>query len=348
MKGWRVIDTGIIDAPANMALDEVILHAVDEGKAPSTLRIMRFDPPCVLVGYNQNVDDEVKVEFCKENGVPINRRITGGGAILMEPSTVGWEIVAGKGMLPGGSIEDIYAFLCKGCVNALRTLGVPAAFRPHNDIEVNGKKISGTGGTEYGNTFLFHGTILVDFGVELMLNSCVTPLEKLQDKGISAMRERLTWLSRELETVPEADAIIDALIISFSELFGIAAERGSLNEYERGKLAERLPYFQSGEWVFGRGHKGKAHLNFAYKAPGGLIRVFPVVDRGFISSVIINGDFFSYPSRLILDLETCLKNCRISDLENKVDAFFASREWHIPGVRPDDFVTAIRRAVENG
>ena len=346
MKEWRIIDTGIIDAPTNMALDEVILHAVETKDAPSTLRIMRFSPPCVLVGYNQCVEDEVKVGFCRDNGIPINRRITGGGTILMEPSTVGWEIVASKDMLPGSSIEAIYKFLCDGCVNALKMLGVNAAFRPHNDIEINGRKISGTAGTEYEKIFLFHGTVLVDFGIELMLNALNTPLEKLQDKGISTMRERLTWLSREMTNVPDADTIIDALIKSFSSLFGIKAEQGCLTAYEQEKLEERLPFFQSDAWIYGRGHQGKKQQSFAYKAPGGLIRVFPIIDRGYISSVVINGDFFSYPSRLILDLETHLKNCRITELSEKVNGFFDSREWRIPGVKPEDFVLAIQGAIE--
>lgn len=345
MNEWRIIDTGIIDAPINMALDEIILHEVNSGKSPNTLRIMRFAPPCVLLGYNQNVYDEVKVDYCIEHGIPINRRISGGGTIYMEPSTVGWEIVASKDMLPSKSIEEIYKFLCGGCMGALKMLGVDAAFRPHNDIEAGGRKISGTGGTEYGNTFLFHGTVLVNFSLEVMLEALNTPLEKLADKGLSTMSERLTWLSRELDAVPDADEIISALLKSFSSLFGISGRKGSLTEYEKEQCKSRLPYFQSEAWIFGRSHKNKTSESAAYKAPGGLIRVFSVVDRNFISSIIINGDFFAYPSRLIPDLETSLKNCRVSDLENKVAAFFGSCEWHIPGVTQDDFVAAIKAAL---
>ncbi len=348
MDKWRFIDTGLMDAPTNMALDEILLNAVDAGEAPATIRIMRFSPVCVLVGFNQNVHDEVNVDYCRKHEIMINRRITGGGTILMEPSTIGWELVADKRLLPVGRIEDIYEFLCSGVVNALHKIGVHAAFRPHNDIEVGGRKISGTGGTEMGHTFLFHGTILVDFGLELMLDCLITPLEKLQDKGISTMRERLTWLSRELETVPDANTIIDALKDAFTELFGIETVQGDLTNYEKKELKSRLACFESDEWRFGRGHKGKAQRKFVYKAPGGLIRVFAMVDRDIISNIVINGDFFSYPSRLMQDLEAFLKNCRISDLNRKVVKFFEKNEWRIPGVAPDDFVAAIKGAVEVG
>jgi len=338
MKKWRFIDTGIISASENMALDECILCSVDSEEAPNTFRIMRFSPTCVLVGRNQNVFDEVNLDYCNDNDIPVNRRITGGGAILMQPSTIGWELVARKDILPGKKIEDIYRFLCGGVVDALNTLGVDAAFRPHNDIEVNGRKISGTGGTEYGDTFLFHGTILVDFDIESMLKCLNTPLEKLQDKGISIMEDRLTWLKNE-----SAGRIIKALRSSFSSLFRVEMQSGSLTPGEKRLLEEREAFFKSDSWIFGL---TKQKTNHIFKAPGGTIRVFPVINRGYISSIIITGDFFAYPSRLIPDLEGALKNCRVKDIRERIKKYFYTRDWDIPGVTPDDFILAIESALK--
>jgi len=346
---WRYIDTGFIGEAENMALDMTFLTAVRRGESPNTFRIMNFARPCVLVGRNQNVFDEVNVEACCLRAIPINRRESGGGAILMDSTVLGWEIVAKKAVLPTPSIEEIYALLCGGCAAALRSLGVPANFRPHNDIEVNGRKISGAGGTEMDDTFFFHGSLLVDFDLELMLSVLHTPLEKLKDKGISSMRERMTWLNREVSSPVSNERIFAALATSFSEALGFEYERGRMNDFEKGFFESALPYYRSDEWIYGgRALNEKTDGVFAHKAPGGLMRAGVVADikRDRLSYVVINGDFFSYPSRLVPDLESDLKNCRISDVEQIIDRFFSSREWHIPGVAPADFKHVVLSALK--
>jgi len=93
---WRLLDTGILSGAENMALDDVILEGRAEHQTPNTLRFLQFRPSTVLVGYHQSVEQEVRVPFCTQNNVDINRRITGGGTILFTPTCLGWEIFADK------------------------------------------------------------------------------------------------------------------------------------------------------------------------------------------------------------------------------------------------------------
>lgn len=155
---WRLLDTGPRSAAENMALDEAILEARSQDLIPDTLRFLQFRPPCTLVGYLQSVEQEVRLDFCRTHGIDISRRITGGGALFWDESQLGWELYApvGHPLLPR-RLEDLYAFLCQGAVGGLKRLGVHAAFRPQNDVEVDGRKISGTGGTEMNGAFLFQG-----------------------------------------------------------------------------------------------------------------------------------------------------------------------------------------------
>lgn len=350
---WRILDTGLNHAAYHMALDEVLLESIEQGSSPSTLRFLRFQP-CVLVGYNQVVEDEVNVEFCESRGLDINRRISGGGAILMEPSTLGWELIGKREVLSGlGTIEEIYQRLCQGCILALKELGVDARFRPHNDIEVDGRKISGAGGTDLGETFLFHGTVLVDIDLDLMLQTLRIPTIKLSDKGIASLKERLTWLKREIGHVPSMDRLMDAIARSFESVLGIHYIHGELNPHEATELEKRIPRFQSLEWIYVRQKVGTLSMgNSTYKAPGGIIRVSLGLDRvrQRITSLMITGDFFAYPSRVILDLEAALKNCPIKkeELTKRVEAFFAAYEYHIPGVTPLDISRAIDKAIPDG
>jgi lipoate-protein ligase A len=124
----------------------------------------------------------------------------------------------GKFSLPGTTprflrpAESLYELLCQGAIRGLEKLGVRAAFRPKNDIEVNGRKISGTGGTSMDGAFLFQGTLLVDFDVDTMLRALRIPTEKLKDKEIASVRERVTCLAWELGAPPPLPQIKAALV----------------------------------------------------------------------------------------------------------------------------------------
>lgn len=354
-KVWRrLVDTGPKSADYLMALDEVLLDLITAGRSLNTLRFLRFEKPTVLVGFNQVVEDEVNIEYCEVNGLDINRRITGGGAILMEPSAVGWELIAKKDVLSGlGTMEDIYRNLCQGCILALRELGIDAQFRPHNDIEINGRKISGAGGTDLGDTFLFHGSILVDLDLECMVNALKIPAAKLSDKGIASMKERLTWIKREIEVPPTLEEIMDGVARGFEQVLGIQYEPGNLTPLEERELEKHLPRFQSEEWIYARKKPGAlTEGEAAYKAPGGLIRVSLVLDkvRNRVQSLMITGDFFAYPSRIITDLESHLRFCSIQreELDNRIKEFFEGKQYHIPGVTPAHILRAIEEAIRDG
>ena len=107
--------------------------------------------------------------------------------------------------------SGLYRALCTAVSNGLRKLGLAAEFRPRNDIEIDGRKVSGTGGMEEGDAFLFQGTLLVDFDLETMIKSLRIPVQKLAAKELDSMRERVTWLSRELGHVP---AIEDVKVVA--------------------------------------------------------------------------------------------------------------------------------------
>ena len=208
---WRLLDTGVRTAAENMALDEVLLIARSEGAIPDTLRFLQFDPPCVLVGYHQVVEQEVRLKFCERHGIEVNRRLTGGGALYWDSLQLGWEIVTTcDNPRLERKIERLYAQVCGAVARALVKLGVPAAYRPRNDIEVRGRKISGTGGTELHGALLYQGTLLVDFDVETMLKVLKIPTEKLKAKEINSLKERVTCLKWELGRVPPLNTIKEA------------------------------------------------------------------------------------------------------------------------------------------
>jgi lipoate-protein ligase A len=353
METWRLLDTSPRPAAENMALDEVVLTARSRGVVPNTLRFLQFSPHCTLVGYHQAVDQEIRLSYCQEHGVEVNRRLTGGGGLYWDESQLGWEICASQDdpRFPHRA-EALYERICQAAIYGLEKLGVHASFRPKNDIEVEGRKISGTGGTRLDGAFLFQGTLLVDFDVDTMLRALRIPTEKLKDKEIESVRERVTCLAWELGIVPPLDEIKAALAAGFAEVFGAQLAPGPLTAFEEHLLAERLPYFQSDEWVYGvrRPLTQRDELRALYKSPGGLIRVSLVVNAQArrIREAFITGDFFAYPRRAILDLEARLKGvpAHVGAVHAVVERFFAEEEIEIPGVTAEDMLHALHDALD--
>ncbi len=342
---WRVVFTGERPHYENIALDEIMLHLRAQEKIPSTIRFLQFKPECVLIGYHQAVEQEIREEFTSKEGIEVGRRITGGGAIYFDETQIGWEIIAHRSELGDPDYETLTARICTAAAKALRKLGIKAEFRPRNDIEVEGRKISGTGGVFEGKAFLYQGTVLVDFNVERMLKSLQIPVEKLTSKGIKAAEDRVTWLKRELGFIPEKEIVFKAFVEAFEEEFGIKSEWGDLTEEELKLLREKKDYFRSKDWIY---HVKKAPdssevLFGIYRCTGGTFRVSAKVDieKNLLQQVVVNGDLFINPKRLIYDLESFLKDTPISEVEKRIRDFFKRSKFESVNLTVEDFVEAI-------
>ncbi len=349
---WRLLDTGLRSAAENMALDDIILECRARNLSPDTLRFLRFKPAAVLVGYHQDVIHEVRLDYVKTHSIDVNRRITGGGSIYFDEKTIGWEVIASKASLEEFvKIEGLFEVMCRAPIIALNKLGIEAKFRPRNDIEVKGRKISGTGGTERGGAFLFQGTLLTDFDIESMIKSLKIPIVKLKDKEIKSAKQRVTCINWELGYTPTFDELKYLLTESFSEVLGVDFEGGELNEYERYLLKEKLPYFQSDDWIYldRRALEDAGVVRAVDKAKGGLVEVTLTIDRSarIIKSILITGDFFATPSRGVLDLEAALKFTSYDreSLEKTVMSTVKEKNIDILGVEPQFIVNLITQAV---
>ncbi len=356
MRRWRLLDTGVLTGAENMAMDDALLECRSENISPNTLRFLQFNPSTVLVGFHQSVTQEVRLDYCERNGVDVNRRITGGGAILFTPSCLGWEIFADKSE-PGmeelhNDLDKLARFVCSGTVAGLKKLGIEAEYRPKNDIEVRGRKISGTGGTERGNSFMYQGTLLVDFDVEIMLRTLRIPVEKLQDKEIESVKERVTCLKWELGSIPPLNVIKKALTEGFEETLQVQFDEGELSSDERHVFEEYLPGFLSADWIdmvrASKDHAGQ--VTAVRKTPGGLVRVSLSLNvaGNFINNTFITGDFQVFPQRAIMDLEAKLKNISTDEesIRRNIFEFFEESGAKILGVEPEELVQLFLEATK--
>lgn len=343
MTAWRLIDTGLRSAAENMALDRALLDAHQAGEIANTLRFLQFEP-AALVGYHQSVAQELNEGYCRDHGVAIQRRITGGGAIYFDPGQLGWELYFRKQDLGRAEMTDISRAICEAAAAGLRRLGVNAAFRPRNDIEVDGKKLSGTGGAFDGDSVLFQGTVLVDFDIAAMLNVLRIPAEKLSAHAIASARERVTCLKRLLGRAPALAAVKDAVSAGLAEGLGIQFRQGILELREEARFQAALREIDSPDWIYlvERPLSDAPMREAVYKAPGGLIRVQAVLDtfKNRLLQITFTGDFFINPKRVVSDLEAHLRNVPLADVPERIRAFFAAHPADMLTLTPEDFVSA--------
>ena len=252
MERWRLLDLHVADAYTQMALDEAILRAVGEGKAPKTIRLYRWRPSAVSIGYFQSVEEEVDLEACRRLGVDVVRRITGGGAVYHDyDGEITYSLIAPEAdpRIPR-DIPESYRVICGCLVRAFEHLGLQAEFRPINDILIGGRKVSGNAQTRRRGVVLQHGTILIDCDVRKMFTVLKVSEEKLRDKLIKAVEERVTSLRRELGRPVSFKEVRDALVRGFEEGLKIELERGEPSRYELKLMEELRERYRSGEWLF--------------------------------------------------------------------------------------------------
>lgn len=346
---WRLIDTGLRPAAQNIALNRALLEARQAEEIPSTLRFLRFTP-CALLGYHQSAEQELNLDYCRANRIAIQRRITGGGAIYFDEDQLGWELYLHKRDVGTSDMQAISRRICHAAAAAVSALGVDARYRPRNDIEVGGRKISGTGGAFDGDALLFQGTLLVEFDVEKMLRVLRIPAEKLSDKALASARERVASLKELLGRKPDVALIKRYITEAFESEFDVEFREGDLTLSEHKRFEAALREIDHRDWVnlVTRPASGMPILEGAQKFPGGLLRAAVTFDTltRTIRQVWFTGDIFVSPRRTIADLEAALRDTSLERLEARVRGFFTGREVDMLSLTPDDFVNVVRLAIK--
>jgi len=237
-KQIRVLETGCNPGAWNMALDETLLTNLVDHDNP-ILRLYGWQPPCVSIGYFQSMEEEVDVLKCSNMGVDVVRRITGGGAVLHEFELTYTYITKNY---PANILES-YQLICEPVVLCLDRLGYSAKYVPLNDIVVDNKKVSGNAQTRKNNTLLQHGTILLSVDVEKMFSMLKVPSEKIKDKMINDVKDRVSGINKSFEEVAHN------LKESFAEKFGAQIITDTLSSNEK-KDTEKLVIekYSSKQW----------------------------------------------------------------------------------------------------
>jgi len=257
MNKWRLLSLETNNAYMNMAIDEAILNSRIVDEVPNTLRFFRWQPSAVSIGKNQKPENEVYLDTCRELGVDVVRRISGGGTVYHDfEGEVTYSLVGKISDLGTADVTTVYFRIYEAIVDALRLLGIPADFSGGDakncpNLTVGGKKISGSSQTITHGVVLQHGTILRSVDLERMFK-----LLKLKDFSCALAadigKRKITSIEQELRHTISPETIANALAQGFTALLKIQLEKGQLTKNEllnARRLCEKK--YATEEWNFG-------------------------------------------------------------------------------------------------
>lgn len=356
MEKWRLIDLDRAPPIVAQTFYEAVAESVHRGFSPNTLILVQPDSPYACIGYHQNLEKEIDLDFIEKEGLPIIRRSQGGGATYLDSNQIFYQIVAKNSLVLPRNVDKLFEKLLSVTVAGYRKLGVPAEFKPLNDVVVGERKISGNGAGLHETATILVGNFIIDLDYELMARVLKVPDEKFRDKMAKSMEQWVSTMKKEIGFSPNPKTIKDAYTDAFEKIMGVKLEYGEpTTEEYRIFEEETKPRHTSKEWLYMESPKKSlgravkiAHdvkiIESDHKA-GKLIRLRAEMQRDKILEVNITGDFFIIPKEAVSELEELLKGIRLDEraLLDVTEDYYLKYKPESPGVTPKDIVDALMK-----
>lgn len=219
-----------------------IYHALAED-GQEALVLCRPASRYVCLGFHDDLEQEIDRDYCERHTIPLLRRETGGGVVLLDSGQLFFQLVLHKdNPLLSGRRDRFFTSFLQPVVDTLRDYGLDAAVRLPADIVVKGRKISGNGAGDIGECAVYIGNILLEFDRETMAGVLKAPNEDFRHQVRQSMENELTAMGEELGFMPDANLLEDRLADRFARMMGMfeAAEYSSGLKAKAQTAAQRL------------------------------------------------------------------------------------------------------------
>jgi len=312
--------------------------------------------PYVCIGFHQDVTQEVDLAYCRQNHIPVFRREVGGGAVFLDGNQLFFQLILHRNSPHAPKrIDAFYRKFLQPIINVHHQIGVPATFKPVNDLMVGQRKISGTGVGEIGDSIVFVGNLILDFDYETMSRVLKIPDEKFRDKVKKSIKENLSTIGQELglKRLNHWDEVTlnDLMSKEFKKILG-PFTIGQMDTVLVDKIQELKTIMLNDRWLYRKGKKidgcvvkvrtGLEIVQRIHKAVGGLIKTNFEIRQGKLVNINITGDFFCFPNTLVQDMEKYLEGSALGDIRRIVTEIYGHSASQIPGVTIEDWMVIFK------
>ncbi|MBO4301676.1 MAG: lipoate--protein ligase, partial [Desulfovibrio sp.] len=252
----RVILNSGMDPFFNLAAEEWLLtHSHDD------IFMLWRNQKAVIVGRNQNTLAEINVDYVRKHGIPVVRRISGGGAVFHDPGNLNFTCI---GRRTGAKLDFLQHV--SPVLTALQNMGIPCAFSGRNDIMVGDKKISGNAQHISGDRVLHHGTLLFASSLGDMADALAPRAIKFVGKSVSSVRARV---GRITDFLPCRMSMAEFTLTLLRYVTPLPPEDGFLPEETR--AIENLATERYRTWEWNYGHSPRYQMRRSSRTAGGVI-----------------------------------------------------------------------------
>ena len=357
---WRLVVDRNSYADFSVSVSPAVEKAVVNGEVPPTVFLSIFDRDSITIGVNEDPEQVLDLDFCRRGKVDFRRRVNGGGTIY-----------AGKGSAflvyyvpvshPGVPDTTAAAFpqILTALAGTLRDLyGIPAEYRPLNDIQVEGRKLIPTSLKIENGVMNFRIVINVrEIDTEVAARAMPMPPEKVSDKALKDLGSRFTCLDREVgRELSEEDLVTLARTAARHAFTGHALEAGEITERERLYAEEFRARFDNDSWLYEKSERnrlagivrdGDAVGHGRRKALGGMIWATLATRENSVVHAIVNGDWHPRPLDSVERLEKALAGVGTDRgaIEATVAGFLDEPDVEFAGIEVADLMAALDQAL---
>lgn len=327
-----VDNKGITNPQINLAIEEYILTHLDINES---YLLFYINGPSIIIGRNQNTIEEINTEYVEKNNVIVVRRMSGGGAVYHDLGNLNYSFITKD---EGNNLQDNFKKFTKPVIDALRNLGANADLMGRNDIEIDGKKVSGTAQYATGGRMYTHGTLMLNSDLDNVGKALKPKKEKIESKGVKSVRARVGNISDFIHKPMTVEDFRQFILESVFQQEGGEVKEYVLTDDDWEKIHEiSKNKYQTWEWNYGK--SPKFDIQHSHRFPVGTIDVRLDVAKGVIKNAKIYGDFFGWGE--VADIERKLINVRyekaaLEEALNDVDI-----QHYFGNIEKDEFIQLI-------
>ncbi len=314
-----VDNENVTDPRINLAIEEHLLRNLE---SEEDILLFYINEPSIIIGRNQNTLEEINRDYVEAHGIHVVRRLSGGGAVYHDLGNLNFSFI-----MRGGkeSLVDFKKFTAP-VVRALVEMGIPAELGGRNDIQVDGRKVSGNASYRVKAGTVCHGTLLFDADLSRLSEALNVKPDKIVSKGIKSVRSRVANLREFLEPAMDIHTFRQRILQS------IFAGATAIPQYRLGEADWRAIRAISAEryqrWEWNWGGSPEFNVQKTRRFTMGEVDARIHVQNGRIQAIKFYGDFFGQED--VAGLESALVGVRYEREEiaralgrEQVDAYFS-------------------------
>jgi lipoate---protein ligase len=274
----------VTDPRINLAIEEYALKHLD---VENTYLLFYINEPSIIIGKHQNTVEEIHVDYVRENGIHVVRRLSGGGAVYHDLGNLNFSFITKD---DGKSFANFRKFT-DPVIRALRELGLNAELSGRNDILIEGKKISGNAQFSSRGRMFSHGTLMFDVNLDRVEKALQVKKDKIESKGIKSVRSRVAnitdFLKQPMSILEFRSYLLKHIFAGQDPVPVYILSEADWQEIH--KISKER--YQNWDWNFGESPEFNVMRSKRFSIGSIDVRL-DVGEKGIIKNCKIYGDFF--------------------------------------------------------